>query len=245
METETKTVEAAAPVAEPKEVTNTPAPIVEQETPEQINWKKFREAREIERKQKVEAEKRAYEKEQEASALKAAMEAILNKPTFQNNNPSNQENNTDNAELSESERIQKIVHQALADKDRRDNESRAQREQIELPKRLNDNFSDFNEVCSASNIDYLEYHYPDVASAFKHMPDGYEKWAAIYRSVKRFVPNTNSDKQASKADKNLGKPQAMSIAGKTQVGDTAPQMLDDKRKADNWSRMQRRMKGGS
>ncbi|HAM53715.1 MAG TPA: hypothetical protein DCP92_24610 [Nitrospiraceae bacterium] len=71
-----------------------------------------------------------------------------------------------------------------------------------------------------------------------------QKWCDIYKAVKRFVPNsTTSSKEQKKAEKNLAKPQAMSTAGMTQTGDQAPQYLDDKRKQDNWKRMQLRMKG--
>ncbi len=213
--------------------------VVETETQEQINWKKFREAREIERKQKEAAEKRANEKEAEAHALKAAMDAILNKPSNNHQTMASQEE-----DLSEDERIQRKVEIAIADRERKNEESRLKREQSEFPQRLNSTYSDFNQVCNADNLDYLEYHYPEVANAFSKMPDGYDKWATIYKAVKRFVPNPDSKKDQAKAEKNFNKPQAMSIAGKTQVGDTAPRSLDDKRRQDNWNRMQRVMKGG-
>lgn len=243
METAVKTNEEAASVAATPETTNTPTTIVEQETQEQINWKKFRAAREEERKKHVETEKRAQEKEAEATALKAAMEAILNKnPASQSTAPAYQ---TENVDLSDDERIQQKIEKALADKEKRDLDMRMKQEQAELPQRLASNFKDFDQVCSADNVDYLEYHYPEVAEGFKHMPDGYKKWATIYQAVKKLVPNTDSKKEANKAEKNFNKPQAMSIAGKTQVGDTAPQMLDDKRKADNWKRMQQRMRSGA
>jgi len=210
------------------------------ETPEQINWKKFREAREAERKQKEAAERRAIEKEQEAAALKAAMEAILNKPT----QPPRQEQSYYDEEQTEEQRIEKKILEALAVREKKAEEERREREHRELPQRLVANYTDFNEVCSAENLDYLEYHYPEVAEAFKHAPDGYEKWTSVYKAVKRFVPNTNSRKDQMRAEKNFSKPQSMAVPGVTQVGDTAPIKMDDKRRADNWARMQRVMKGG-
>ncbi len=212
---------------------------IPQENQEQINWKKFREAREVERKQKEAAEKRASEKEAEALALKAAMEAILNKPAVQQSNNYNQE------EESEDERINKKVEAAIALRDKKSEEERARREQQEFPERLNSNYKDFNQVCNSENLDYLEYHYPEIAAAYKNLPDGYDKWSNLYKAVKKLVPNTDSRKDQNKAEKNFNKPQAMSIPGKTQVGDTAPQQLDDKRRSDNWARMQKVMKGGS
>jgi len=62
--------------------------------------------------------------------------------------------------------------------------------------------------------------------------------------VERFVPNTNSGKDAKKAEQNFNKPQSMAVPGATQTGDTAPMMLDEKRKVDNYARMMKVMKGG-
>ncbi len=241
METENKLPETDNTQTVNKQTTPvTPAtPVVEQETQEQINWKKFREAREIERKQKEAAEKRANEKEQEAQALKAAMDALLNKPSNNHQTTASQEE-----DLSEDERIQKKVDEAIAVRDKKQQEENLRKEQAAFPHRLTQTFNDFNQVCSSENLDYLEYHYPEVANAFSKMPDGFDKWANVYKAVKRFVPNPDSKKEQAKAEKNFNKPQAMSIAGKTQVGDTAPHTLDDKRRQDNWARMQRVMKGG-
>lgn len=215
-----------------------------EETPEQINWKKFREAREVDRRQKEAAEKRAIEKEQEALALKAAMEAILNKPQSPQRGSKPYQEDHFGEEESEDDRIAKKVAEALAIRERKADEDRRQREQQELPQRLASTYSDFNEVCSAENIDYLEYHYPEVAAAFAHVPHGYDKWTSIYKAIKRFIPNANSRKDQAKAEKNFNKPQSMAVPGATQVGDTAPMKIDDKRRQDNWARMQRVMRGG-
>lgn len=236
MEQDTQTiVEAKENVQKSEEVKQE---VVPQETVEQINWKKFRQDRELERKQKEEALKRAAEKEAEAQALKAAMEAILNKP--QSQQPTNQYYQEDQ---TEDQRIEAKVAAALAAKEQQLESQRRQKEAQELPQKLASTFTDFNIVCSTENLDYLEYHYPEVASAFRHAPDGYDKWAAVYKAVKRFVPVPDSKKDQQRAEKNFNKPQAMSVPGVTQVGDTAPIQLDDKRRADNWARMQKIMKG--
>lgn len=210
---------------------------VEPETQEQINWKKFREERALERKQKEAADKRAAEKEAEAQALKAAMDALLNKPTQSNHNEYADDEDED-------VKIQKKIDAALSVRERQLEEQRRQREHAEFPQRLASTYTDFNDVCSTENLDYLEFHYPEVANAFKHAPDGFDKWSSVYKAVKRFVPNTNSLKDQKKAEKNFNKPQSMAASGMTQTGDTAPMQLDDKRRADNWARMQKVMKGG-
>jgi hypothetical protein len=206
-----------------------------EDTPEKINWKRFREARQKEREQKLEAEKRASEKEAEAEALRKAMEALVNKP---------QANQDYDEEESESARIQRMVRESLEAERKRIEAEQAQREAQEFPQRLQSQFSDFNQVCSADNLDYLEYHYPEVATAYKHMPDGYDKWASIYKAVKRFVPNTQSQKEEKKIDRNLGRPQSMSVGGRTHTSDTAPSYLDDAKREANWLRMQKVMRGG-
>jgi len=208
------------------------------ETQENINWKRFREQREIERKEKEATERKFKEKEAEAIALKNAMEAILNKQPVQQQSQQYQEDET------EDERIQKKVDAALAARDRAFEQQRAENEKASIPQKLSSTYNDFNQVCSQENIDYLEYHYPEVAAAFEGQAESFQKWQGVYKAVKRFVPNTNSGKDAKKAEQNFNKPQSMAVPGATQTGDTAPMMLDEKRKVDNYARMMKVMKGG-
>ncbi len=213
----------------------------QEETQEQINWRKFRQEREKERKAKEESDRRATEKEAEANALKAAMEALLNKQAVPNPHP-----NLDDIEETEEQRIDKRVQQALEKERQRHEKELAARELRELPQKLASTFSDFNQVCTQENLDYLDYHYPEVARRFKTAPESFETWADFYKVIKRFVPNTDSRKDQAKMEKNLSKPQSMSGAGMTQTGDQAPaKNLDEKRRSDNWARMQRVMKGGN
>lgn len=215
-----------------------PVPTTEQpkqETQENLqerNWRAFREQKEQERKQRIEAERIAKEEKLKAEALKAALEAVVNKPN---------QSNSDTEEISDDERIQRKVIQALNEKEKQYEEQRRIKEQQEFPQRLNQTYSDFSKVCTEENLDYLQYHYPEIANAYKQMPESFEKWSSIYQSLKRFI--TTEKKDQAKVDKNLMKPQAMSAAGATSTGDSVPHILDDKRRADNWKRMQRIMKG--
>lgn len=235
---ETK-VEAQAAPAVP-EVTQA-AQANQAETESDKNWRLFRQQREEERKQKEAAEKYAKQKEEESEALKRAMEALVNKPSQQNDY-----RNEDPAELTQEQIIEKRVEEAISKREKLYQEQRAVREQAELPQRLVSNFSDFNEVCTTENLDYLEYHYPEVAGPYKHLPEGYDKWSGLYKALKRFIPNKNAVKDSKKMEQNLAKPQAMSRPGMTQTGDHAPQMaLNDDRKKQNWERMQKIMGKGS
>ena len=211
------------------------------ETQDQINWRLFREQREKERKEKVALEQEAQKKSQEIAALKAAMEAIVSKPEPTSASQSDEDE-------TEEQRVQKqiksAVDAALREKDDREAKDRAERESKEIPTRLEQSFSDFNSVCSSENLDYLEYHHPEVAEAFKGQPDSFHKWANIYKAIKRYIPNAStSNKDMAKAEKNLTKPQSMSIPGMAATGDSAPRKMDEKARADNWARMQRIMKG--
>ena len=226
-------------VTENSTVINTPESVQENNTQpaesvEQINWRKFREERAKERKEKEIIEADRTKKAAEIEALKAAVEALASKPSPQQYEPE---------EESEDDKIQKLVNKALAEKEKQYEEHRRIKEHQEFPQRLTSTYSDFDKVCSSDNLDYLEYHYPEVAAPFKHLPDSYEKWSSIYKAVKRFVPNPDSGKDQKKAEKNFMKPQSMSASGATSTGDDVPRSLDDKRKADNWQRMQKRMKG--
>lgn len=218
-------------------------PEVKAETPpsqseiQEQNWKNFREKREIERKQNEELARRATEKEAEAQALKSAMEALLNK-----NQP--QHNTGFEEEETEDQRIQKKVDAALLKERARYEQERIAREQAEAPERLRKACPDFNVVCSEANIDYLEFHYPEVANAFSRVPDSVEKWQDIYRAVKRFVPQSDQKKEDKRLQQNQMKPQSINapttLQGSTSKG--AP-VLTEQQRAANWERMQKTLKG--
>lgn len=229
MDNQEKVVEEVKAVQQEVKDTKTP------EEAQEINWRKFREQREIERKEKEAADRRAQEKAAEAEALKVAMASLLNKPQAQEYQS--------NQEETEEQRINRLVKEAVDSREATREAEMKRREHADFPNRLASTYSDFNNVCSTENLDYLEYHYPEVAGAFKHAPDGFDKWSAVYKAVKRFVPNTDSKKDQNKAEKNLNKPQSMASPGVTATGDGAPMTLDSKKREDNWNRMRRVMKG--
>lgn len=236
---------------EPKVQPQTPsAPVAEASPPikteeNQANWKAFREQREADRKAREEAnkareaaEKATAQKAAEAEALRAALEALANKPSHSN------QTNYDTDE-SEEQKIARVVRQEVEKDRQREREERAKREKEELPDNLAKTYADFYQVCSSENMDYLEFHHPEIAIGYKHMPESMEKWTNLYKAVKKYVPNTNSKKDVAKADRNLQKPQSLSAPGMsahgTQVG--PPRVLDEATRAANWNRMQKALKG--
>lgn len=208
------------------------------ESQEQINWKKFREQREIDRKQKEQAEKIADEERKKAEAFKAALDSVLNKTSEQNPYTNELDSQT------EEERIAKIVQENIEKERKRIENEHLEKEKREFPEKLASTFTDFKKVCSEENLDYFEYHHPEIAEPFKYLPDSFEKWKMIYYAVKKHVPNLSSKDDQKKIDHNFSKPQSMSVKGITSTGDNAPLQLDEKRRNDNWARMQRVMKGG-
>lgn len=206
------------------------------------NWKIFREKREQERKERDAAQRLAAEERARADALKLALEAAINKPAQR------QAQNEYEQDESEEDRLQKKIDAAVElriEKERRKfNEEQQQREQEVLPQKLREAYPDFANVCSSENTDYLEYHYPEVTKAFGYMPEGFEKWSAVYKAIKRFIPNSDSRKDEAKAQKNMQKPGSLSAPGGAQGSATlGASRLDEQRKADNWARMQKTLKG--
>lgn len=207
-----------------------------EESPQEKNWRQFRETRAKERKEKEEAERDAAKSKKEAEALKAALEAILPKSPLASTT-----NGSDNHE--EEDEISKRVREEVAKVSQEQERKRNERDRAEEPEKLKRTFPDFDQVCSQSNVDYLEYHHPEAFEALKSMPDSFDKWTKVYNAMKRYIPNNNAVKDSAKAEKNLKKPQSMSSA-LTATGDSQPVMsMNDQRKADNWARMQRVMKG--
>ncbi len=205
-----------------------------QESVQEINWRKFREVRKKDREEKEQMAKKAAEKEAEASALKAAMEAMLSKPS-----PQQVEE-----EDEEEKKIERKIQQELEKREVQRQQEQRKKESAELPNKLTSAFPDYYKVCTQDNLDYLEYHHPEIANALSYMPDGFEKWASVYKTVKKFIPNTETKKDEKKMERNSLKPKSMS-AGLSSTGDQAPVYLDDTKRAANWERMQKVMRGGA
>ncbi len=226
-----------------------------QETPQQTtqevedpNWRSFREGRKKDREEMALAQKRAEEKEKEVAALKAAMEAAFSKsaPTPQAYQQYYGTNGQE--EETEEQKIDKRVNALLAQREEQAKRDHQQREQQEYPQRLVRDFPDFNQVISQENLDYIDYHYPEVSRPLQRFQDGYEKWADIYRAVKKFVPNhANAKKEAAKADANSMKPKSMSGSNSTPSGEPARNSFQETeaKRAENWARMQKTLRSMS
>ncbi len=216
-------------------IDNVPESNVSEE--QKINWKRFREEKENLRKQKIEAEKLAAQKAKEAEAMKSALDSILNQQ--QQPQQFNQETQYEDDEAL----IQKKIDAAIAKREEQYRKEQQQREMQELPRKIKENYPDFEKVCSEENADYLEFHHPEIAASFKYMPEGLEKWGTVYKAIKKLVPGIGQENTKSRIEKNMNKPQSLSSGAVNQMGDGTPMSLSDKQKADNWARMQKLIKG--
>lgn len=215
--------------------------VVQEESEQDKNWKKWRENRQKEREEAAKESEARIKAEKEAQALRQALEAVVNKTS---RTSSNESNDNGNDEETEESRIERKVKAAMAAREIEYQRQREEQELKEYPTKLNKTYNDFQQVCSAENLDYLEFHHPELAKSFAHRKDGFEKWSDIYNAVKRYVPNTNSQRDANKAEKNLQKPQSLSHSSLSSSGTpSSPHIISEKKRAENWARMQRTLKG--
>ncbi len=211
---------------------------IQSEQTEDPNWRAFREARKQDKIMRDASDKMAQEEKARAEAFKAALEAVTKQP-LQSNQYSNEYQ-----EETEDQRIEKKVQIAIAKQKSDYEHQQREREKQEYPQRLQQTYSDFNQMISQDNLDYLEYHFPEVARPLQRGEDNFEKWSDIYKAVKRFVPNTNHKKDAQKAENNFNKPKSISSASVSPGGEAMPaHRIDEARKAANWERMQKQLKG--
>jgi len=227
------------PEIKKEQVQNEQQPTAQQVQPEQIedkNWAAIREQRKADRKAREEADKRAADKAAEAEALRAALEAITNKP----NNQYRQEDREETEDEILNKRVDAIIKQRESEFRKQNDE----RERAEYPSRLRQAMPDFDKVCHPENLDYLEYHHPEITEPFKHMPDGYKKWEAIYKVTKKLIPNLDHKQDQKRMEQNLSKPGSVSSTGTTQgIGIAPSPRLTEEKRMENWRRMQRDIKG--
>jgi hypothetical protein len=220
----------------------------EPETPEDPNWRAFREARKKDRAEKEAAERRASEKDQEVAALKAAMEAAFS--AKQAPSPASYQQyygmNQEQTEETEEQKIERKVNELLARKEEQYKKQQIEEEQREYPRRLMRDFPDFGQVCSQENLDYLDFHYPEISRPLQRLGEGYDKWHDTYHAVKKLIPNhSTAKKEAIRADINSNKPRSISSSVPSPTGEKMQESWQsvESRRAENWARMQKVMKG--
>jgi hypothetical protein len=214
---------------------------IEIETTEDPNWKVVRENLKKAKQEREIAEKKAIDLQAQTEALKAAMEAAFSKSSP----PQQQMYSQDGyqPEETEDERIEKKVQAALAAREQAYEKTRHEKERQELPDKLRDVFSDYDQVVNEENGAYMAYHYPEIYRSLIRQPENFQTCSDIYKVVKKMVPNsTTAKKEAQKADNNFSKPKSISSIGLTQSQETSSGRLTEERKAANYERMQKMLK---
>jgi len=232
--------EKVEPIAQAETPVNTESNKESSETKEDPNWRAFREARKQDRIAKEAAERKAAEKEAEAAALKAAMEAAFSKIPQRGEDTSQYAN----YEETEEQRIERKVNEAIAARDAQFRREQEERERQSAPQRIKQTYPDFNQVVNQDNCDYIDYHFPELSKPFEHMPDGFDKWSAMYNLIKKFVPNaTTAKRESARVDANMAKPKSMSAPAMTQSQQVpgSSNIISEERKAANWERMRKTM----
>ena len=94
--------------------------------------------------------------------------------------------------------------------------------QKNAPSLLKNKFSDFDDVVSTENVNYLIENEPELAESLKNTPDFYKKGVAAYKMIKGLGIAKKDSVNAMKQDsaKNTAKPVSPNaIAGRNSVGD--------------------------
>lgn len=229
-----------------------PSESEEELTPEQINWRKFREQRARERE---EAKQQAAQAEQERQAREALQRFISENLAKQGAQvqltPAQQEQII--ADLPDDEiptggeikgyiqrQIERGVQEALQ-------RTKSEQERQKLPTQVRSQLKDFDEVCSQENIDYLQYKAPYLAeslSARLKNPENvrFEDLAALYDAVLQVVPSA-SEKKTPAQVQDPQKPRSLSHPIANASRDIAPRSLSAKQREEEYQRMVALAKG--
>lgn len=201
---------------EPSEETT---PEKTEEDPEQINWRKFREERERERRERAEEQQALERKRQEAAALKEVVDTLMSK---QDHPMTQQQQEQMIADLIDEDiptgrdikqfvdsKLPDIINRILDSREKSAAEERQKKELESMPTKLRQAHTDFDKVVTQENLDYLDYHHPEIAKALSYMPNGFEKWSSVYSTVRKLVPSSGAS-DLRRMESNAMKPQAAS-----------------------------------
>ena len=234
----------------------------EEETPEQINWKKVREQQKIDRERQEQKEKEAQEEKRrraEAEAQAEIFKAALQSAQFDKGAPlSDAEQNQIIADIEDDDipmgrDIKGFVAKYVADTIKNERtkwekevqQQQQEKEKQEVPDRLRRTYNDFDDLMTKDNFDYLTYQHPEIAQALGYMPEGYDKWSNTYKMIKKLVPNAvGSSEERRRVEENRVKPQSVPGATGQPAGDVAPgRRLTQAQKQANYERLRALARG--
>jgi hypothetical protein len=233
-------------------------PVVNQgaeETPEEINWKKFRDERKRDQQIAAEEKRKRNEIAEQNRIMKETIAMLNQRPDLTQKEKNNIVASIPHDQFTTGQDVVNYVDSkieaflqnkldALLDQRERVREERKrQEEQQTFPDKLRREYKDFDDVCSNENLLYMEYHHPELSKSLEDLPEGFEKWSRIYKAVKRYMPNQDTKKTQAKIESNLSKPKSGSSLGTASKDDKQSIRLDEAAKRANWERMQKALKG--
>lgn len=218
--------------------------VKQDEVREDPNWKVVRELRKKEKAEREAAEQRASEEKARADAMAKALEVALSKSTFNQSSPQ-QNYAAYPEEETEDQRLEKKLSAMMEKREAQWQRDRAEKEMQQLPSIMQQTYSDYFQVINEDNAAYLKYHDPDLYESIVHLPNTVDGCSKAYRLVKKHVPNATSAKRdEAKAEINFNKPKSMSSTSVTQGGEAGSSArLTEEKRAQNWERMQKQLKG--
>jgi hypothetical protein len=176
------------------------------------NWRALERGRD-------EAERRSRELERQNSEYAAMVKEMA----MNNNRPAEPVVDEDDDDIPNLGQTKKTIRRE-AEKIAKDivQKTMAEREQNEAPKRLKQEFADFDEIVSKENVDYLIKNEPELATILNETKDNYIKGKVAYKYIKKLGFDKKDSVNAMKQDasRNAAKPVSPNaIAGKNSVGD--------------------------
>lgn len=217
-----------------------------EENPDE-GWRQFAENRAREREARQERERKEREKADELKKLQEilGLNAPANETAAEKKEREQRIESLKEIDLPTGQDVESFVYtiidKVLNERDQKRQQERQQEEQRSYPQRLSRDYPDIKEVVSQENLDYLEYHYPEIAEMYGNMPDGYDKYSKLYSTMRKLIPQTNKT-AAERAKRNLSAPQATGGRSATPSRDARATGLSKEQKRANYERMLREMK---
>lgn len=218
------------------------------ETPEEINWRKVREAQKEKDRALEEERAKAKAQEEQMASMRQALEAALAAKGAPALTQSQQDQMI--ADLMEEDiptggeikkylkqSVPNLIKSAIKEYEAEQAKARQEQEIREIPVKLVQRHTDYGEVVNNDTVAYLEYHYPHVAKALSVLPESLEKWEGVYETIKKLVP-TIAKADQGRIDNNLAKPQRGSVPSANTNETGSPRRLSQEEKDANWKRLQ-------
>ena len=188
------------------------------------NWKAVRERSEQLQREKelVEQEKErirleALQAQAEAKALREMYERQTQQTAIPQEEPEPEFDPEELTTLGDAERIlgPRFEKRAMDRFEKRLAEMEQERYQRELPNKIRSSMPDFETVVSDEKVKQLEALEPEVAEALGAISDPYKKAVAVYKYLKKSIPQETPKEAQAKEQirKNAERPQSLSSVG--------------------------------